>query len=459
MSTTDLRAGAGMVDITPALGIQIAGDIGRYRPVEEIRDPLFARALVLENGGTRVCWLSLDLLAVSGKWADQIRQQAAARFGLDPLAVMVHVTQNHAAPSLGHCFVFNEGDWARFPKAYPWLLGGDDRYHPVCVEGALQAIGKAVASLQPVTVQAGRGMDGRVAFNRRFVMRDGSGRTHPRSCDPDILYCEGPADPEVGVMTFTAADGRPLAAVLHHTCHPVHGYPERWISAGWPGAWCNGVRDLLGGDCVTMLVNGFCGNIHHKNHLDRDYRDDYHEMGRKLTETTARVLKKMTPVEIPALAWRAQSLRIPLRSPTEQEVAAAEQLLRAHPEPQWKDAAKTAVEWDWIYAANRVDLAENVRRTPLFDYPLQAFRLGSAALLAVPGEPFVEEQLRIKLNSPAAFTFTAHMSNTYVGYIPTLEAFRHGGYETRTGAGSKLAPDALGMIGDAAIAMLKEMFA
>ena len=84
--------------------------------------------------------------------------------------------------------------------------------------------------------------------------------------------------------------------------------------------------------------------------------------------------------------------------------------------------------------------------------------ISATALASVPGEPFVEEQLRIKLASPAAFTFTAHMSSAYVGYIPTVQAFAHGGYETRTSIGSKLAPEALGMIGDTVIGMLNDAF-
>jgi neutral ceramidase len=461
----DLRAGAAMADITPRLGIQIAGDIGRYRPVEEIRDPLFARALVIESGARRMCWLSLDILAITRRWAGEIRRQAAARFGLEPQAIMVHVVQNHAAPSAGHFFVFDEDDWGLFPKEYPWLLGGDERYNAVCVDGALSAIGNAVAGLRPATVHAGRGVDGRVAFNRRFIMRDGTGlaepglRAEPGQTNPDILYCEGPADPEVGVMTFTGEDGRVFAALLHHTSHPGHGYPERWISAGWPGAWCNGVRGLLGSDCVAVLVNGFCGNVHHRNHLDPDYRDDHLDMGRKLTETTARVLKRMVPFTRPILDWRTRSLQIPMRTPTDDEVADASRLLAEHPEPLWTDASRTAVEWDWVYAVTRIDLAEHVRKAPRFDYPIQVFRLGEMALVSVPGEPFVQEQLRIKQASPAAFTFMAHMSNTYVGYIPTTEAFRNGGYETRTGAGSKLAPEALASIGDAVIGMLGDLFA
>ena len=114
--------------------------------------------------------------------------------------------------------------------------------------------------------------------------------------------------------------------------------------------------------------------------------------------------------------------------------------------------------WDWVYAASRLDLAVHIDRDPFFDYYIQVFRLGNIGILAVPGEPFVEEQLRIKLESPAHFTFCAHMSNGYVGYIPTEEAFRRGGYETRIGNGSKLVPEALRRIGNTSLDLLKEVF-
>ena len=55
-----LRAGAAVVDVTPEMGIQLAGDIGRPRPVEKIRDPLFAKALALEAGGKRLCYVAVD---------------------------------------------------------------------------------------------------------------------------------------------------------------------------------------------------------------------------------------------------------------------------------------------------------------------------------------------------------------------------------------------------------------
>ena len=118
---TALHAGAGMTDITPDFGIQLAGDIGRCRPCEEIRDRLYARALVLEADGRRCCLLTTDLLAATNAYADLIRAGAARALGIAPADVCFAVTQNHASPNLGHSFV--RDTCTLFPPEYPWLRG------------------------------------------------------------------------------------------------------------------------------------------------------------------------------------------------------------------------------------------------------------------------------------------------------------------------------------------------
>jgi hypothetical protein len=59
---------------------------------------------------------------------------------------------------------------------------------------------------------------------------------------------------------------------------------------------------------------------------------------------------------------------------------------------------------------------------PNWDYEIQAFRIGDFALVALDGTVFVEAQLRLKMESPAARTFVANMSNGYAGYVPTPRA-------------------------------------
>jgi len=454
--STGLHAGAAMVDITPGMGIQLAGDIGRYRPTEEIHEKLYARAVVLESGGTEVCLLSLDLCATTNYWADEIRRRASERFGFKPEAIMFHVTQNHASPSLGHLLVSDE--CTLIPLDFPWLRGGDDRYNEPTVEKTLNAIDQAIQTLQPVTIHVGRGIDGRVAFNRRFVMRDGSVKTHPGRCNPDVLHVEGPIDPEVGVMTLTGANGTNVAMFLHHTCHPCHGYPHRYVISDWPGIWTEMMQPYGGEACVPLVVNGCCGNIHHNNHLDPHYENDHHRMARMLSETASGVLERMETQESSALAVERAVVRLPLRILTTDVIDVARKLLDKHPEPKWVDTNKTRVDWDWMYAAATLDLKETYDRYPYCDYEIQAFRIGNTALVTLMGEPFVEAQLRIKLESPAPYTFVAHFCNGYVGYVPTLDAFSRGGYETRTANWSKLQPEALETIVNSAIELLEKLF-
>ena len=454
----ELRAGAAKVDITPKLGTQIGGDIGRRRPAEVVLDPIYARALVLEGGGTKLCLLSLDILGITDEWVAEVRRQAAESFGFDPQAVMVHTVQNHAAPSLGHHMVSKY--CTMIPPEMEWLRGGDPEYDPFAVERIMEAIRLADGALEPASIGVARGIEDRVAFNRRFVMRDGSGKTHPGAAmRNDILYREGPMDPEVGVVCVTGEQLRNIAMILHHTCHPVHGYPKHYISAGWPGAWAREVAAAYGPDCVPLVFNGCCGNIHHANHLDPRQIDTPERMGRCLAETTRDALERLSCVQEPVLAHGTAHIPIPHRRVPAEELQQARDLLAEHPEPIWKDEEQTAIDWSWCYALSLLDLEDLIQHEPTYDYEIQAFRIGDIALVAVPGEPFVEAQLRIKLASPAAFTFMGHMSNGYVGYLPTIEAFRHGGYETNTAYWSSLVPEALDMVVDAAGELLGEMFA
>ena len=71
-----LLAGAAQVDMTPKMGTNLVGAPGLRRPAEILIDPLFAKALILDDGQRRLCILSLDLLGVTEEWSDEIRNGA-----------------------------------------------------------------------------------------------------------------------------------------------------------------------------------------------------------------------------------------------------------------------------------------------------------------------------------------------------------------------------------------------
>jgi hypothetical protein len=450
------KVGAAQVDITPEMGVQIAGSIGIKRPAEFVMDPIFAKALVVEAGGRKVCVLSLDLLAITAEYADRIRDEAARVIGAPREAVMVHVTQNHAAPSLGHLMCDREnplyvGEWT-------WMRGGDDRYHEPAVAATLRAVQAADAARSPAMLGVDRGMDSRVAFNRRYILRDGRSEMGSGGDLRNVLQREGAMDPEVGVACFQTQGLKPVALLLHHTCHPVHAYPLRYITAGWPGAWAAEMRRMAGGECVPLVVNGCCGNVIHRDILNPTQTDTPENMGRLLTETAGKVLRELRYDNADTrLAWSSRKLAIPFRELPAERLAAARKRLAETPLPPPSPTRPGFIDWDWIYDVAILDVERLRNRCPHFEYEIQAFRIGPLALVALMGEPFVEGQLQIKLESPFKHTFIAHMSNGYVGYVPTPEAIRRGGYETRLGWGSKLAPEALEMIVKATGEALNEL--
>jgi neutral ceramidase len=438
MTTQGFSVGFGVADITPAMGIQLAGDIGRLRPLEEVRAPTKARALVVASGAKRVCVVMADVISISRPISMQLRTEIAQMLGTAPEAVLLHAVQSHSTPAVGHGWVAGDSPWV--PDDLWWVRGGDDRYNEPFRQGVIQAVTNALAKLAPATLHLGRGMDGRVAFNRRFILRDGTAKCHPATCSPDILQCEGPTDPEVGVAIFKDQDGSPLGTILHHTCHPCHGYPMRWAHPDWPGLWAEEVAKALGAPDTALTLNGACGNIHHRNHIDPAQQDTIEGMTRCLTETALQVAARLTPSGDTTLAWQTVTLDIPWRRLSRKKIAEAEALLKRYPQPKYLDEAHTAISWDWCYAVAALDLARQQKETGTLPYDITVLRIGNLALVGWPGEPFVESQIAVKLSSPAPYLFVGHMTGGDAGYQPGAAAIKRGGYETWVANTSKLSP-------------------
>lgn len=452
------RAGFGKADITPAAGIQLGGDIGRRRPVESIRMPLSARALVITHEDRTLCLLQLDVLGIADTVARDIAEEIARMLGTEPDAVMIHSCQSHSSPAVGHFWAVNPSP--HLPESLWWLRGGDDRYIGPFRKGALKAVAAAQRSQVNASLHIGRGADGRAAFNRRFIMRDGSTKTHPPVCSPDILHCEGPTDPEVGVAVFRNRKGKAIGAILHHTCHPCHGYPERWVHPDWPGAWAENFASAIGAPGRALTLNGFCGNQHHRNHLDPDQQDTIEAMTAYLTDTAVRVEKTCINSQTDQLTWSTRWLSIPWRSIPREKLKEAKVLLKQHPQPIWQGKNQESVHWDWCYAVALLDLKETQRSHATFDYAIQVFRIGDLALVAWPGEPFVEAQLAIKRISPAPFLFTAHMNGLggIAGYQMNRNALQNGGYETWVANTSRLSPKTPDLAHQTTKEMLEQLF-
>jgi hypothetical protein len=104
----------------------------------------------------------------------------------------------------------------------------------------------------------------------------------------------------------------------------------------------------------------------------------------------------------------------------------------------------------WAAAWARRQTEKAVQRTEV-----QAFSLGEElALLALPGEFFVETAEVIRERCGVEDLLVACYANDYIGYVVPPAAYEEGGYE----AGITFCrPEADGMVVDASISLLKEV--
>ena len=108
-----------------------------------------------------------------------------------------------------------------------------------------------------------------------------------------------------------------------------------------------------------------------------------------------------------------------------------------------------------IYDTLMPGLVAEIGRAGVQQAEVQVLSLGDRDFVAIPAEYFVEYGLRIKRRPIRGWAIIVGYANGMVGYVPTREAFRRGGYETTFTGSSKLAPEAGELLAEAAIELLR----
>ena len=230
MSTT-LKAGSASTNITPPLGTRIPGGF-RPRYAENVDDELFAKAVVIDNGTTRIAIVTCDLIAIPEKVADAAKARIADRCDIPPAHVMINATHTHTAVAIAD------------------LLGVDEdteytEWVPLKIADAVEL---AVWRRKPARVGFASVDEERITFNRRWHMRDGTVRFNPGIEHPDLVKPTGTIDPEVAMMFVEATDdGTPIAAVANFSLHYIGTDNSNALSADYFGHFDRRMRHYLRG--------------------------------------------------------------------------------------------------------------------------------------------------------------------------------------------------------------------
>jgi hypothetical protein len=225
-----LKGGTAKVDITPPIGVWLSGYGSRKKPSEGILDPLYAKALVLDDGQEKIAIVSADLLWVPLEITNEIRRQVQEKIGIPQQNVMICGTHTHFAPKIDRI----ARDW---PDAAVAEI--DESYIQILKKKIFDSIMLAERDSKQVKLGVGKGEMTEIVYNRRTKKPDGTVamtfNLPPASADLTF----GPIDPELCVLRVEDSDGALVAAVVNYACHPVSGDPMRdkffYMSADYPG--------------------------------------------------------------------------------------------------------------------------------------------------------------------------------------------------------------------------------
>jgi hypothetical protein len=454
-----LKAGAAAVDITPPLGIRMAGYF-EERVARDVHDPLFAKALALDDGETTLVIVVCDLLGVKRERLDEAKRLIRERTGIPPSNVLICCTHTHTGPDV---------DDLGYPPSREGGAG-DFGYGELLARKIADAAQLAVERLEWAEVGVEREEEPKPLGNRRFYMRDGTVWTNPGLRNPDIVGPAGPVDPELLVLCARSrGGGRTVGLLANYAMHYAglsptgKGEDMYTISADYFGLCADIVQRVRGERFVATLANGASGDVvmfdAMKPHKEvNKFMGHAERVAALLAAKTVWAWNQMDFAGDVKLAAAAEEVAIPRRFPTEAEIEFASKLARG--EVRAVNMRHLALKHFFHPRLDEFLSAPKYVRTWV-----QALAIGDqAAVVGLPGELFVELGLRIKRGSPFKYTFVCGLANDYVGYVPTLKAFREegpleksGSYETTIGP-NVLVPEAGDVIVETALKLLHKLY-
>jgi hypothetical protein len=386
-----LMAGAAETIITPTpVGTFL---IGPLKESTGVHDDLFARALVIFDGTTRVAIVTLDFLGLDFSFHDRIVAAIEKQTGIARGNIMVNCSHTHNAPLTI--------PWRAWEKKL------DKPWHESMPGKIATVVGEASANRRAATLRFGR-EPVQIGFNRRLPTENGVVMQPNRS---------GTVVPWVDVLCVEADDGRSIAILFSHAAHPVIIHAaSTLISADYPGFAVSTMREQLGKDGVFLFAHGCGANVN--GFPLQGGIDAARSAGEKLGNAAVKAARSKGPtIQGDRLRSVCRELSLPLRPPP--SVEQCEKLLAEDPANESK--------------RELLEIARDGGRRSM-RFPIQAFAIGDElCILGLPHEMFAEYQLFVDKTSPFAHNMVFAYTNGCEGYLGTDKDYAigdRGGYET-----------------------------
>ncbi len=391
------KVGLATVDITPEEPVPMGGYASRRAPFESVAQPLFAKAMAIEDaGGSRALLITADLLGFTSERSAAICRRLQDSDGLPRGRIILNASHTHAGPLVAGSMLTSVPEPSRRKI---------EEYIAVLDAKIVSAAQKALRDLRPARLSWGRGVAKFVMNRREFTERGVILGTN----------ASGPADRTVPVLRIDGADGRPRAALFGASSHcttltgrnmlvsgDYAGYAQEFLESRLPGV-------------QAMFLTGCAGdaNPHPRGTLDLARRH-----GSELAEAVEAVFRgPLEPVRGP-LRTAFEEIALPLVEHTKAEIE------------KLQEGAPSYRRFFTQGALAKLERGEPLLKS--YSAPLAMWQFGQdLTLVALSGETVVAYvRLAEEALGPLKLWVSGY-NNDVFGYLPTARILREGGYETR----------------------------
>lgn len=377
----DLRAGAAVRMITPDPLLPVSGGIGVPKDAQEKKGELYVRALVLEQGGTKIAIVNIDNLGWPAALGDRSR---ALIKGIPPENILIGATHTHSGP-----------DAYAFPDEHG-KTRADLKYLDWCVKEVAAAVNEAHDQLQAADLKLAEGeAKGKIAFN---------------------YYAEQLYDPRCNVIQLLHREGKQagqaIATLVNYAIHPeIIGSKEGILSPDLCGPLYDRIEKEVGG--VALFMNGAQGGmVTADNRLeeggDVNTWEECIRIGTLLANEALRLLASAPIQQKPQLQCWSKRIQFPIES----------EMMR--------------------YILKHSPIQTKTFSDSTISTQLNLVQLGTAQILTIPGEalPNIGYYLKRKMHGEQNMLFG--LTNDAFGYILTkvdFNSFKRYDYISRTSLG------------------------
>ncbi|MBN1665871.1 MAG: neutral/alkaline non-lysosomal ceramidase N-terminal domain-containing protein [Anaerolineales bacterium] len=365
-----MKLGYAQTDITPALErpVYLAG-FGQNRRATGVHDPLYARALALQQGDTSLVLCALDLIGFFQDAVQQVTGRVQVEF--PDVQLIIASTHTHHGPD-------TMGLWGPDDRR----RGVDERYYAALKDQVVVTILDSLQRLQPVA-----------HFKTGAIQAPGLAKN---ARDPEIR------DEELTCLQFLDEHSNPMATVVDFPCHPeVLWEHNPIITSDYPGVLRQQIEAVTGAPAV--FFSGALGGMMTPDVQEHSFAEA-EAMGRALAQVALDCLAN-------APSQRAGEIELAVRR-------------------SWFEVRLSNILFQ--VAIRRGLLPDPRQQKGLFKGPVRSqvnlVCIGGCWLVTVPGEllPKLGLQIKAQLRAGGApVTGIIGLANDELGYILPPEDFRY----------------------------------